>query len=139
LLRALARHVPGIFLPGVTSMSQSLYQRYLYFKAHSASVTPPGLAACALSLAKAEIAAAAAGLEYVYKFDSEPSWALGADGEYHAFPAFIVRLVLEDEDEQRTVLASIGSVEADADSAFYRVSEAQLAEQAMSELVAAVA
>jgi hypothetical protein len=118
-------------------MSNSLYARYRYFKAHAGYATPPGLAACALALAKAEMAATDAGVQYVYQVDAEPSWALGADGEYHASPAFVVTAVLEDGDEQFTTLASIGSVEADAEPSFYRVIEAELAASAMPALVAA--
>ena len=116
-------------------MSKSLYRRFLFFKEHAGSVTPPGRAACALALAKAEIAAEDAGLSYVYKFDTEPGWSLGADGEYHAYSAFIISVGFEDDDEQRTTLASIGGIEADAEASFYRVTEAHLALEAFSDAV----
>jgi hypothetical protein len=118
-------------------MKHALYQRFRFFKAYAGFATPPGRSACALALARAEMAAHDAGIAFVYKLDSEVTWALGSDGEYHASAAYVLHAVLEDEDEQQRSLAAIGGVDADGDAAFYRVLEAQLADVALDALVTA--
>ena len=80
-------------------MHQRLYTRFRFFKAQAGFATPPGRAARALALARAEMAAHDAGITFVYKLDSEPSWALRADGAYFASRASVLQAVLEDADE----------------------------------------
>jgi len=118
-------------------MKNALYKRFRFFKEHAGFATPPGRAACAIALARAEVAAQDAGIAFVYKLDSEVNWALGRDGEYHASPAFVLHAIFEDEDEQQRSLAAIGGVDAEADAAFYRVVEAELADTALAALVSA--
>ena len=113
-------------------ISKSLYASYRFFKAHAGYATPPGLAACAHALARAEMAAREIGIAYVYSADDyEASWSLGADGKYHAVPSYVVRAVMGDGDVHAATLAALGAVDAGADSAFYRVVEAQLAAEAL--------
>ena len=50
-------------------ISKSLYASYRFFKAHAGYATPPGLAARAHALARAEMAARETGIDYIYTAD----------------------------------------------------------------------
>jgi hypothetical protein len=120
-------------------MHQRLYTRFRFFKAQAGFATTPGRAACALALARAEMAAHDAGMTFVYRLDAEPSWALGPDGAYHASRAYLLHAVLEDADEAQVSLAALGGVAIDGDAAYYRVLEAELADVALAAWRASVA
>jgi hypothetical protein len=60
-------------------ISKSLYASYRFFKVHAGYATPPGLAACAHALARAELVAREIGIAYVYSADDyEASWSSGS-------------------------------------------------------------
>ena len=116
-------------------IARSLYRRFCFFRENAGYVTPPGLAACALELARAERDAVDAGIDFVYSpDDADAGWRLERDGRYRNVSVMVVRAVLGDDVERATTLAAIGGVEADADATYLRVVEANLALQALGEL-----
>jgi hypothetical protein len=112
----------------------TLRNRFRFFLEHAGYSAPPGRAACALQLAKAEAKAERVGLVFEWEDDSEAAQWEDERGRWHQDPA-VACLVYCDahlsRGPRREVLASLGAIlESDdfADAKNYRrVVEAELA------------
>lgn len=110
-------------------ITNRLREQFRFFHDNAGWSTPPGKAACALSLARAETAAEELGIEFTWETDDDidDSWM---DERERAKPHewLICRAVLGD----RVLAALCGIV--DPDRTYGRVVEAELAQEAIDEL-----
>ena len=98
-----------------------------FFKEHAGYCTPPGQAACALDLARAERVAKDEGCTWEWVPDDQP-W--DSDDDYE--PDEVLGCILRDE--SGSVLASLWGI-GDPSAEYRRVVEAELAQEALDHLV----
>ena len=114
-------------------MTDRLRTAWRFFQAHAGYCTPPGRAACALSLAKAEAVAREEGLLFHWEDDSD---GMPRDGVCSCGCGKPIQTcegcICTDADGN--VLASLWGIW-DADGDYRRVVEAELAEEAFGQMM----
>jgi hypothetical protein len=110
-----------------------LRKRFQFFLANAGYATPPGRAACALGLAKAEAYAEDHewSFEWVFDDDADLSWM---DEAERKLDHEVLGCVVKDADGE--VLASLWSI-VDPDASYRRVVEAELSSEAMHQEIEA--
>ena len=110
---------------GGALMSPRLRAGYRFFLQHAGYATPPGRAACALALAKAEIAGEEAGFEVDWQDDPEP-YELG-DAETEQ-PRDVLGCIVTAPSGETVSLWGIG----DPDRTYMRVVRAELTSELLA-------
>lgn len=110
-------------------ISDSLRRAWRFFHASAPYCTPPGIARCALDLARAEAEAKRRGYVFAWNHDSECVDVMECSAQTHEWCA--VYATDEFGNVQGRPLASVGSV-CDADDNFRRVIQAELAAEAIA-------
>lgn len=103
-------------------ITPALRRAFRFFLDNAGYCSPPGRAACALSLARAEMAAGVEGLAFRWEYDDVP-W----DGEGEA-PSEVLGCIAEDGEGNH--LASLWGI-GDPDDGYRRLIEAQLAAESL--------
>jgi hypothetical protein len=130
----------------VSKRAALLRAPFKFFLEHAGFATPPGKAACALSLAKAERDADKAGIEFVTMPDDSPDasfvemWSEQEQEDWnkcdHECVGVVAMLPCPDHGtdcKHAKHLASLWGIW-DADSAYLRVVRAELASEALGEI-----
>lgn len=104
-----------------------LQKRFKFFFKHSGWATPPGKAACALSSAKAEIAAEERNWTYDWSHDEDPDRSWEEDAGYQGPGEYFICQLLDGEGDTLEVLGGI----VDPDDNYRRVIAAELAGEAL--------
>lgn len=122
----------AIHAPRAVKARPGLYDAYLFFKGHAGYCTPPGRAACALDLARAERWAEEEGITFAWEDDPE-EWQGDCERPFE-----VLNCTAIDEDGTGvTSLCGIGMTgECATDHAYARVVQAELAEECFRQMVA---
>jgi hypothetical protein len=117
---------------------------FRFFLEHAGYATPPGRAACALGLSRAEERAKAVGITFEWEWDEDAdlSWMDDRDryyhhdgGKRHPREHEVLGCIARGPDGEH--LASLWGI-VDADASYRRVVEAELAAEALADYVAPV-
>ncbi len=122
----------ALAMEGLT-MTADLFRRFKFFRKWAGYCTPPGRAACALLLARAELAAEQEGLEFRWEDDPDgmPRDGLCSCGCGTKIESCECCVCYGPEGE---VLASCGAIW-DASTEYRRIMEAELASEALHEQI----
>lgn len=115
-------------------MTIDLFKAFKFFRANCGYSVPPGRAACALALARAERDARAEGIEFRWEYDPDGAsdWRSDLRRDYTDYTPEYVEECRAVSERGKT-LASLCGI-ADADDNYRRVVEAELASEALESL-----